>query len=776
MKILRLSLLVVLVSLMCSSPAFAGTYYVSTTGDNANDGTSPATAWKTISYASANAPDTSTILVSDGTYYENIYHTNDRASNLTFKSINHLGAKVVGDSTGVFRFGTHNSRGSLVNLTVDGFLIENTYQGTNYDSGGGIATSYGSYADKITVQNCNISTGWGSAIVFGLNSGKNFIVRNNDVYSGASRAIKVHSYFSGLEYRIVENNNVWGSTKWVYGTGGGGISGVGTGGYIANNTLWQAGYSGITASGAHHYNNTFMPDGYAHNAQEIGASNGYYDGTKILGSNWSWQTGNPHTTQAGNCFYGAGTALVKNVTIINSYTEDTEWTNMYAGGHMHNVMYKNHTMIRHDGTATYVQGYFYDDYGGSSSTSDKNIFIDVYADVEKAQYPITITNLGTNLDDKTDLSLDTRDTITFMNYYLTGDRASELYVWFLTYVSNSDFTMTNRWKGDIYAINHNEVEIEDVWIHMPNRNFDGTLQSLYWIDINVTDGDGNPMSDAPVVPVSNQVNPVTGDPIYAMNANCTTAAKGVVDFINDSNPVVTKSNGHTPTPDEDIVNTVALTRQIIWRNEAGSKVATPVSWNITAFGFDNKTSGIYTDPVGFTDTQVIYPNGTVTHRFGFKSGTTTGVTVNKTDFRMIDDLSNITKTVNIALDTDISRSLTTWEITPTTDIATVYGVDSSKVTAKGQSFYVNKSGGVASAQYNLFIDGAASASVTSDSNGKISYLYDEAENYHEFEYVRSVMIFSPGMINRVNKYGFYSYPLGVNFNNKIESKLMGYCS
>ena len=44
------------------------TYYVSTSGDNTNDGLTPATAWRTITHAVANASSDDTIKVGPGIY------------------------------------------------------------------------------------------------------------------------------------------------------------------------------------------------------------------------------------------------------------------------------------------------------------------------------------------------------------------------------------------------------------------------------------------------------------------------------------------------------------------------------------------------------------------------------------------------------------------------------------------------------------------------------------------------------------------------------------
>lgn len=80
-----------------TTPQTPTNYYVSTTGNNNNVGTTPANAWQTIQYAVDNINNGDTIIVLDGDYFENIEITESGAAGgvKTLKSQNQYGAKLI---------------------------------------------------------------------------------------------------------------------------------------------------------------------------------------------------------------------------------------------------------------------------------------------------------------------------------------------------------------------------------------------------------------------------------------------------------------------------------------------------------------------------------------------------------------------------------------------------------------------------------------------------------------------------------------------------------
>lgn len=57
-----------LLPLLVASRVHAATYYVATTGDDASDGTSPDTAWRTVTYAATVAAAGDTVYIKAGLY------------------------------------------------------------------------------------------------------------------------------------------------------------------------------------------------------------------------------------------------------------------------------------------------------------------------------------------------------------------------------------------------------------------------------------------------------------------------------------------------------------------------------------------------------------------------------------------------------------------------------------------------------------------------------------------------------------------------------------
>jgi parallel beta-helix repeat protein len=186
-SILFALLLVAGLSLMTAVPAAAyigNTYYVSTTGDNGNDGLSWATALRDIQFA-IDKPFPYTIYVAAGTYYENITLTN---------GVRVLGAgadvtTIDGSNSG--RVVTANSVGSGTKL--DGFTITN---GNQY--GGGGMYNNGS---SPTVSNCTFYENHADAYGGGMYNSDSSPTVTNCTFSSNSAADPIVFYgFGGGMY------------------------------------------------------------------------------------------------------------------------------------------------------------------------------------------------------------------------------------------------------------------------------------------------------------------------------------------------------------------------------------------------------------------------------------------------------------------------------------------------------------------------------------------------------------------------------------------------
>src|ERR1700751_6251970 len=72
MRKLRIHDVAVLIAIlfMLAAPARAATYYVSTSGDNNNDGLSPTSAWRNIQYAADHVAGGDTVNILGGVYNE----------------------------------------------------------------------------------------------------------------------------------------------------------------------------------------------------------------------------------------------------------------------------------------------------------------------------------------------------------------------------------------------------------------------------------------------------------------------------------------------------------------------------------------------------------------------------------------------------------------------------------------------------------------------------------------------------------------------------------
>lgn len=162
-----------------------------------------------------------------------------------------------------------------------------------------------------------------------------------------------------------------------------------------------------------------------------------------------------------------------------------------------------------------------------------------------------------------------------------------------------------------------------------------------------------------------------------------------------------------------------------------------ITWNISAYGNDSTTSGIYEYPDELTGTQTVYTNGTVVHPYGFQKGTVHNVNPNSTWYRSNPNVDNISS-ITITLDSDSNRNLTSWSITPLNSSIIVSTVTNSSIKISSSDAtnqaYINQSGLTPSTSYDLKRDGTMWSTTSSDSNGNISVLYNGGWSEHTFEY------------------------------------------
>ncbi len=114
---------------LCSVAACASTYYVSTAGNDANDGLSPSTAWRHIQYAANHVQAGDTVQVLAGTYNETVNIAVSGSANagyITFQ--NYPGQTPIVDGTGLAipggQYGLFNIAGQSY-VIIQGFEIRN---------------------------------------------------------------------------------------------------------------------------------------------------------------------------------------------------------------------------------------------------------------------------------------------------------------------------------------------------------------------------------------------------------------------------------------------------------------------------------------------------------------------------------------------------------------------------------------------------------------------------------------------------------------------------
>lgn len=128
-------------ALMSAVPAYAATYYVATTGNNSNPGTS-SRPWRTVAYAASKMVQGDTTYVKGGTYQEGLIRFGrSGTSSAPIKLLNAPGEfPIINfiDKTSTRQLLFQNSAGSqkaMAWITIEGFEIRNGYVGIKIANG-----------------------------------------------------------------------------------------------------------------------------------------------------------------------------------------------------------------------------------------------------------------------------------------------------------------------------------------------------------------------------------------------------------------------------------------------------------------------------------------------------------------------------------------------------------------------------------------------------------------------------------------------------------------
>ena len=234
-SILFALLLVLSFSLVLALPVGANlvdTYYVSTTGDNGNNGLSWGTAWQDIQYANSQAVYGDTINVAAGTYYEHI----------TLKD----GVEVLGAGASVT---TINGGGSGTVVTANGVDSETKLDGFTITNGsatnGGGMYNYNSSSPVVT--NCTFSgnsAAYGGGMLNDINSPPTV---TNCIFSDNSASMSGGGMYNQRSLTTVTNCTFSGNSA----TYGGGMYSYDSTPVVTNCILWDG--------GGEIYNNTSTP-------------------------------------------------------------------------------------------------------------------------------------------------------------------------------------------------------------------------------------------------------------------------------------------------------------------------------------------------------------------------------------------------------------------------------------------------------------------------------------------------------------------------------------
>ncbi|MBV9074883.1 MAG: right-handed parallel beta-helix repeat-containing protein, partial [Acidobacteria bacterium] len=260
-------------------------YYLSTSGSDTNNGTSPATAWATFSQADSVAVSGDTVRALNGTYYlgtpgqtSDCIHT--YSSGVTWTSDTKWGAKIVcqaarganaaiwviaGDNETVMNFDLSSNSTQNLGLIVYSFssnplkgnntLIKGNkvhdmpHDGSCTDFGDGISVQTEGLSGVVIDANVVFNIGpWSStscSAKFGITSKGNAVISNNIVYHSSGGGIELHCCQGGA---VATNNTLFNNTR------AGIVVDTTSGNTIQNNIIYNNGTIATKTCGIDDYN------------------------------------------------------------------------------------------------------------------------------------------------------------------------------------------------------------------------------------------------------------------------------------------------------------------------------------------------------------------------------------------------------------------------------------------------------------------------------------------------------------------------------------------
>lgn len=353
---MKRGILVLFILLVSIFSVNAATYYVKPHGSDAADGTSWATAWKTLNKAENSAGANSLIYVGDGRYREQSYGSSpllvldNNAQNRTFISFNKSQAVILANTSAssiVLRFNTGANNISFVGFVIDG---NNTESGAWADQGTGTIKFY-----------------------------------NNTFVNGTSYGISLYDYGGSPGSRSnwwIEGNSFNNTGSGIYGFASSNVT-------IKNNNFTYKLSSTAIRNFGPSPNNTLIQGNYFENSSQMGIE------THNIGSNWQIKDntfGSPNDymhnygirinnsqnllIQNNTFWYGNFTAAWASIYIAtnnnnglkvigNRWGNDTAFLNMsYVSGtgyavlayNVSNSLFANNSFYLHDGAGISISG------------------------------------------------------------------------------------------------------------------------------------------------------------------------------------------------------------------------------------------------------------------------------------------------------------------------------------------------------------------------------------------------------------------------------------
>lgn len=307
---MRITLLLFL-SLL-SSFAFAATYYVSPTGNNANSGTSAATPWKTIAFALNMANDGDIIELMAGTYTGKITWTDGGVAGnpITLRNYNEdvviIDGSTVGNGQALMaienrsyitidglRFTNHNGNYQpIINLygTCNGIIINNCeFYNTDCDDSYAILCEGTGNDIQITNNYLHDLLGFNAAGILFVGSNTttpytNIIVSNNildNIEPAPSEAISLNGNIDGFEIKnntLTNINNI-------------GIVMIGGEDWVNTNDAVNFARNGVCSNNSVSHANSIYGGGYAAGIYVDGGKNITIENNTVTGSDIGMEIG-----------------------------------------------------------------------------------------------------------------------------------------------------------------------------------------------------------------------------------------------------------------------------------------------------------------------------------------------------------------------------------------------------------------------------------------------------------------------------------------------------